>query len=132
MEFPVGDSYHRIFKGMGDLIRAGYAPVLAHVERYQCLYKNVERIDELIKLGCYIQMNSSSLVGGIFNSEANWNRKLLNQGMVHFIASDCHDDEIRTPLMESVVKTLLKKCEEGLVNEICMHNPQKVLENTYI
>lgn len=132
VEFSVRDTYERIYKGMKELIYAGYAPVLAHVERYHCLYKKPELISELIRLGCYIQMNSDSLTGGIFNSEANVNRKLLNNGLVHLVGSDCHRSEIRKPKMKDTVKILQKKCDENLIHKIFLENPANILKNTYI
>jgi protein-tyrosine phosphatase len=132
VEFSVRDTYERIEKGLREFIHSGYAPILAHVERYQHLYKREDLVSELVEMGCYIQMNSDSLCGGIFNTEANLNRKLFNQGLVHLIGSDCHNNEVRKPKMKDTVKTLLKKCDERLVTTIFMENPMNVLENTYI
>lgn len=132
VEFAVGDTFERIFRGMSELVRAGYAPILAHVERYRCLNKREDLISDLIELGCYIQMNSGSLLGGIFNSEANYNRGLLSNGMVHLVGSDCHDDKVRTPVMDQAVRALRKKCDESLIERIFMNNPLNILENTYI
>lgn len=132
VEYSVRDTYENIYKGMGEFIRAGYAPILAHVERYSCLHKREDLVSDLVKLGCYIQMNGSSLIGGIFNSEAALNRKLLNHGLIHFVGSDCHDDKVRVPVMSSVIKNLQKKCDESLVNQIFRENPKKILENKYI
>ncbi|MDD3173963.1 MAG: hypothetical protein PHF63_10025 [Herbinix sp.] len=132
VEFAVRESYETVFRGMGELIRAGYAPILAHVERYLCLHKREDLISELVKLGCYIQMNSSSLMGGLFNTEAVLNRKLINQGLVHFVGSDCHDEKVRIPNMNSAAKALHKKCEVELVNKIFLDNPINILENTYL
>lgn len=132
VEFSVRDSYERIYKGLKELIYSGYAPVLAHVERYHCLYKKADLISELISLGCYIQMNSESLVGGIFNTEANLNRKLLNNGLIHLVGSDCHSSEIRKPKMKDTIKVLRKKCDEGLIHKIFLENPENILKKTYI
>lgn len=132
VEFSTRESYDLIYRGMGELIRAGYWPVLAHVERYRCLIKHEYRISDLIELGCYIQMNGDSVLGGILDSEAIYNRKLVRQGFVHFIGSDCHDDRIRIPCMKSAEKTLQKKCDEGSLKKLFYENPFKVLENTYI
>lgn len=132
VEFSVREDYRTIYKGFGELVRAGYAPILAHVERYQALMKKEHLIVELIELGCYIQMNSNSLIGGIFNTEAAYHRKLLNKGLIHLIASDCHDQEFRVPKMKAVAEVMQKKCEEGLIKQILIDNPLKIIENTYI
>lgn len=132
VEFSTREAYNTIYKGLSNLIRAGYIPILAHVERYHCMEKNEYQIADLIELGCYIQMNCDSLQGGFFDSEAKHNRKLVNQGMVHFLGSDCHDSKNRVPQMQSAVEILQKRCDEGLLRNLCDKNPVSILENTYI
>lgn len=132
VEFSTGAAYNSMYQGLGSLIRSGYIPIVAHIERYHCLEKKEYRIADLIELGCYIQMNCNSLQGGFFDSEAKYNRKLVNQGMVHFLGSDCHDSKNRVPSMKSAIEILKKRCDEGLLNNICYKNPVSVLENIYI
>lgn len=132
VEFSPREAYDTMYHKLGGLILAGYLPVLAHVERYRCFYKNDFRISDLIEMGCYIQMNASSVLGGILDTEASYNRRLVKQGLVHFIGSDCHDDRNRIPCMKTAEITLQKRCDEGLLNRLFYENPFKVLENTYI
>ncbi len=132
IEFPAGETYQTLYRGLGEFILAGYAPILAHVERYRCLKEEEERIEEIIKLGAYIQINSGSLLGGFLNREAAYHRKLVKKGLIHFIASDCHDTDYRPPQMEDTFKTVLKCIDNRLVNQIFLDNPAKILENKYI
>lgn len=132
VEFSTRYSYESIYKGMRKFIVAGYSPIIAHVERYECFRKRDELIVELIELGCYIQMNSSSLVGGVLSIEAKRRRKLVQGGIVHLIASDCHDMNYRVPLMKDIVKNLIKKTDNKIMEDIFIYNPRKILENKYI
>jgi protein-tyrosine phosphatase len=132
VEFSTKDTDQHIYRSLSGLIRAGYIPILAHVERYRCFYKKEYLIHDLIEAGCYIQMNSRSLVGGVLDREAAYHRRLVEQGLVHLLGSDCHDDKVRVPYMTKSVQLIAKKCDESLVNKILFTNPFKVLENTYI
>jgi protein-tyrosine phosphatase len=132
VEFSVKEEYRYIYQGMGKLIRAGYAPILAHIERYQCLKKKKDRMMELIEQGVYLQMNSSSLIGGIFDTEAAYNRKLFEQGLIHLVGSDSHDSRVRVPKMRSAVDALRKKCDEELIQQVFQDNPVKIINNVYI
>lgn len=132
VEFSPGETYQTIFRGLGGLVRGGYLPVIAHVERYRCLYRNEDYINELINLGCYLQMNCDSISGGFLDPEAIYYRGLVKQGLIHFLGTDCHDDKVRTPRMKRAVKQLLKRCDEGLIDKILYQHPIKVLENIYI
>jgi protein-tyrosine phosphatase len=132
VEFSTREHFDPMYQGLSDLIRAGFLPILAHVERYRCLLKKEYRINDFIELGCYIQMNASSLLGSFLDADAIYNRKLLKLGLVHFIGSDCHDDTVRVPCMRMTEKTLQKRCDERLLGRLFYENPLKVLENTYI
>lgn len=132
VEFSVKEEYRYLYQGLGQLLRAGYAPILAHVERYLCLSKKKDRLMELIEQGCYLQMNSSSLIGGIFDTEAAYNRKLFEQGMIHLVGSDSHDSRVRIPRMISAVEALKKKCDEELIRKVFLDNPVKIIKNVYI
>lgn len=132
VEFSFGEKYKAIYQGLGNLIRSGYVPILAHVERYSCLSRSEELIGEIIELGCYIQMNCNSLKGGLFHSKSTENRKLVNNGMIHFLGSDCHDQKIRVPNMKSTVEALYKKCDNKIIDSIVVENPRLLLENIMI
>lgn len=132
IEFSPKETFKNIFRGLGELVRAGYLPILAHMERYQCLHKKEDSALELINLGCYLQMNSGSLIGGILDTEATYCRKLVQRELIHFLGSDCHDDKVRIPSMLKAMERLKKKCDEEVLERIFYEHPFKVLENTYI
>ncbi len=132
VEFSPGEEYRTLYRGLGNLVRAGYAPILAHMERYQCLDKKIERILEIIELGCYIQINCTCLIGGSFHRKANYFYDLMNQGLIHFIATDCHDSIVRTPRMASAVDALRSKVDEEILERILIENPRKIIQNIFI
>ena len=132
VEFSTKDTDQHIYRALSGLIRSGYIPILAHVERYRCFYKKEYLIHDLIEAGCYIQMNSTSLIGGFLDREAAYHRSLMEQGLIHLIGSDCHDEKVRIPYMIKTAQMMIKKYDESLVNKILFTNPLKVLENKYI
>ncbi|TAH67240.1 MAG: protein tyrosine phosphatase [Anaerolineaceae bacterium] len=132
VEFAYGIDYKSMCRGINNLTCHGYIPILAHIERYFCLHRDANKVDELVKMGCYIQMNCHSVMGGFFNADASYNRKLLNNNLVHIVSSDCHSDRTRVPMMQTAVKHLLKKCDEEPVKKIFLENPTRILENIYI
>ena len=132
VEFEVDENYKTIYHGLGSLIRSGYIPILAHVERYISLSRREDLVEELVKSGCYIQMNSSQLIGGLLDTQAHRNRRWLRRGLIHFVGSDCHSDRSRSPIMKDVVNILRRKHEERIIHQIFVDNPTKILENTYI
>ena len=132
IEFSPKEMFNNMFRALSGLISGGYLPIVAHMERYGCLHRNKDRTEELISLGCYLQMNCSSLIGGLLDKDAKYHRRLVEQGMIHFLGSDCHDDKVRMPSMARAWKQMQKKCDEEVLNWIFYEHPHKVLENTYI
>lgn len=132
VEFSTKDTDQHIYRALSGLIRAGYIPILAHVERYRCFYKKEYLIHDLIEAGCYIQMNSRSLIGGFLDREAAYHRSLIEQGLIHLIGSDCHDEKVRIPYMMKAAQMIINKYDESLVSKILFTNPLNVLENKYI
>ena len=58
LEFSTRISYKDLFGYIKAISGKGYRPIIAHVERYGCLYRKEELIRELIGAGAYIQMNT--------------------------------------------------------------------------
>ena len=51
-------------------------------------------ISEFADLGCLIQANSSSIINKPYRKLV---LSMIDNGLVDFIASDCHDISVRTP-----------------------------------
>jgi len=133
VEFLPAVEYNRLFRAVSDFVNAGYIPIIAHAERYQCLRHKKQLICDLIDAGCYIQMNASSLAGNIFNNpDALYNARLINSGLVHFIGSDCHDTIRRKPDIIKAEKAMKKRCGDDIILRVFADNPAKILDNTYI
>lgn len=132
VEFPVSESYNTIRAALHNLLINGYLPVLAHIERYKCLYQNYEDIHELLELGVYMQMNMSSIQGNITNGRTRFCRKLIEKGYVHFLSTDSHSDGMRAPRMREGAEIIRKKFGDEVLNQLLKENGLKMLSNQYI
>lgn len=63
MEFAYEASYAWIMQTVSEVRQMGLQPVLAHAERYECLYKGRDRVAELKTQGAYIQINCERCLG---------------------------------------------------------------------
>lgn len=128
VEFGTENSFSSIFRAVQEFGYAGYMPVIAHVERYGAVFQHMDRAEELVKAGAYLQVNVESLSGGIFNARASFCKKLIKEGLLHFIASDGHDLNRRRIDMKTGGEILQKKKED----KILYKNPVGLLEGKYI
>lgn len=132
VEFGVKRDYDYIYQSLKRLQEYGYRPILAHVERYDCLHKKKDLIEELIKTGFYIQMNTEELMAGLFSRNKSFCTKLFLEGYIHFLGSDCHDTDVRAPYMKKAIDYLSQKAADGLMEEVLYLNPEKLLKNEYL
>lgn len=103
VEFDPNISYGYIKMATRDIIFAGFLPVFAHVERYQCLQKE-HRLDMIRDMGAMFQMNYTSIDGGIFNKNTVMCKNMIKNGYISFMATDMHRVGEREP---KVTKALL-------------------------
>lgn len=133
VEFLPKDSYSQIYHSLKDYIMAGYIPIIAHMERYEVLWKEYDYLDELLKLGVYFQMNGESLMGVPWNPRVLYHRRLLKMGYIHFLGSDCHGSVHRPPIMQTVLKGLHRDWRQGnKIEKILVKNPERMLQNKVI
>jgi protein-tyrosine phosphatase len=132
VEFRVGDSFSRILRGLQNLQYAGYRPIVAHVERYGAVFKKQEYLEQILDLGVYLQMNVNCLIGGFFDREAAYCRKIFNEHKIHFLASDCHRLDWREPMTIEQLEFLKLKCEKEWLLKVLYEHPRKILDGHYI
>ena len=112
VEYNVRTPFRQIRNSIEELSAARYWPIIAHVERYECLVKQMDRIDELLRMKAYLQMNISSIEGGFLNESKRWCRKLLKEGCITFLATDAHNVDSRGPYSQDFIPWLVKNCSE--------------------
>ena len=136
VEFLPGDGYMRLFRAVRRLVQSSYLPVIAHVERYDCL-KEKGRTKELARCGAYLQMNAGSLGGGLFDRRAAWCRKEILRGNIHFIATDMHGAVIRPPELEEAVRWMTRQDRNGqdaggMAKRLLRQNQEHILRDSVL
>jgi tyrosine-protein phosphatase YwqE len=69
----------------------GYKPILAHPERYGFWYKDFEKYREMKDKGVHLQLNMLSLIGHYSPETQKIAEKLVDEGLISFLGSDCHN-----------------------------------------
>ncbi len=132
VKFAGTDTYETIKTGIHRLLIYGYFPILAHVERYDCLYRNYEGIYDLIHLGCYMQMNIASFNRKITDKRMAFCMNLIKYDLVHIISTDSHSDYNRAPRMSEGLNRIRKKCGDQVINQLLIENTKKLINNVKI
>lgn len=104
-------------------------PVIAHPERYKHVQKNIDIIEEYIEMGCLIQCNYGSILE-LYGKEAkNTLKILLKRNLVHFLGSDCHNQDTIYKVIPNAIKKIKRIIGEKNFYIISTKNPKKILEN---
>lgn len=128
VEFKPSDGYQIMRRAVHELVRAGFIPVLAHVERYPCL-REKGKTEELIQSGACLQINAESLLGGMFDRTAAWCMKEIRENRIHFAASDMHRIDSRPPRLKEALKKCSRKSVSPDTAAIFGGNQRYILEN---
>lgn len=88
VEFPFLMVPPHAGQALADLRRRGWVPVLAHPERYTGA--SVDRAGSWRDSGAYLQLNAGSLGGRYGKTAQDLATRLLERGLVDYIASDYH------------------------------------------
>lgn len=131
VEFSPKDEYAYIKSGVQKVLMEGYVPLVAHIERYDALHK-AERIEELIDMGAYMQVNAGSITGRGGFATKHRVLGLLKKELIHVVASDAHDDVERVPALSKAAQTVEKKLGREVAEELFYRNPRRIIEGKLI
>lgn len=72
------------------LRRSGILPVIAHPERYQCLWQSAERLERLVDGGAAALLDTAALVGKYGAAPQRAAERMLELGLYQAACSDAH------------------------------------------
>jgi len=137
IEFSMITPYKEIHTALSNVLRLGVTPVVAHIERYHCLENDEKKVRDLINMGCYTQINSSSVLKPkLFGDTYKFMKKraqfFLEKDLVHFVASDMHNLDPRPPYMQEAYQIISKKYGKSHAEQLFRKNQELLLRSEYI
>lgn len=80
-----------------DILVAGYVPILTHPERLTWINQNYGAVRKLAANGVWMQLTAGSVTGAFGKNAQYWAHRMLDEGIVHLLATDAHDVHRRIP-----------------------------------
>jgi protein-tyrosine phosphatase len=111
-------------------IKAGKCVILAHPERIPFFQKKSALLLDLAEQGVMLQVNIGSLLGKFGNRAKNTAKQLAENKCIHFIASDTHNPETRTPPTRKELLLLEKLLGSKQLQTLYSNNPNRLLGMT--
>ncbi len=132
LEFAPTAFRPQIISGIIQCLSVGKVPIIAHAERYNTFRNDPTLVDDVLKMGAYIQLNADSVMGKHGFFVKRFCHKLLKAEKVHFIASDAHDLKYRPPKLIRCYHRICKKYGETYAKRLFWRNPRAITENKKI
>ncbi|MBF0171103.1 MAG: hypothetical protein HQK87_08455 [Nitrospinae bacterium] len=127
LEFPATLIPAGSLRLVGRLVASGVTPIVVHPERNRQFQADPTLLADYVKEGCLAQITSGSIAGEYGRTPFQTAIRMTEEGWVHFLATDCHDETHRPPGM----KAGLRQAEEILGKEgaraLVMANPSRLL-----
>ncbi|MDR1472987.1 MAG: tyrosine protein phosphatase [Lactobacillales bacterium] len=87
----------------------GIKPVIVHPERYNWVHHNQNVLQHFLNLGCLAQLTAPSLVGSYGIKIKHFAHQLIQDNLVHMIASDAHGLKTRNFYLKEAFDIVRKK-----------------------
>lgn len=129
IEFGFHEDPLRIERLLGDLLAAGYWPVVAHPERYYGLQRMPNYLFDWANRGIVLQVNKGSLFGRFGRGAQALAAAMLERGLVGCVASDAHGPDVRTPDLAGAWDYLAERCSEEMARCLLEDNPWRILRS---
>lgn len=113
-----------------ELTDAGYIPVIAHPERYECIQENPNFLYRCRQLGAFAQMNKGSILGRFGRTAEYTAELLLRHNLFNCIASDAHHAYIRTTDMTELKRYMERQYSLEYGKLLLEQNPLAMLSGT--
>lgn len=127
-EYKSETEFTYIKSSVEELVFAGYIPIIAHVERYDCMRENLEYAQVLRQMGALLQVNAGAVLGKEGGKEKQYIKMLLKNKWVDFVASDSHGLKKRANYMGKCRDYLYRKYDNTYVDEIIENNALGILK----
>ena len=112
-----------------NLVMAGYVPILTHPERLSWVEGHYGLMKQLVAGGVWMQVTAGSLTGKFGRKVQHLAEKMLDEGLVHVLASDAHDPYKRFPNMGEGFARAQRLVGDDEAKSLVFTRPQGILDN---
>lgn len=119
VEFSPNVAFEKLSDALEQICICGYAPVVAHVERYACLVRDFRRTLRLKdELRIFYQMNCATVLERHGFAEKRFVRRMLREEQIDAIATDAHNITTRAAEILAATLALEETCSEDYIERL--------------
>ena len=126
IEMPMDKWTDRMYRELEDLaVRRGLTVVVAHVDRYISPLRTHGIPKRLEQMPVLVQANAEFFLQRATSAMA---LRMLKQGQIHVLGSDCHNLSSRAPNLGAAVKVIEKKINPEIFKHIRKYETEILME----
>lgn len=111
------------------LMSAGYVPVVTHPERLSWIETHYEIFVRLAQRGVWMQITAGSITGRFGKRPRAWAERMLDEGLVHIVATDAHRAQQRPPLLAEARDAVARRLGDAEATMQVTSRPSAILQN---
>jgi protein-tyrosine phosphatase len=115
-------------KFVKQLVQAGFVPIITHPERLSWIEQEFGILRNLVLAGAWMQVTAGSLTGRFGKRPQYWAQRLLQNGLVHILASDAHNVGSRPPRMAHAVAIAAREVGHMEAQNLVVTRPRFILQ----
>lgn len=119
----------RLDEVVEELCAAGYVPVITHPERLSWIEPHYCYIKRLFWAGAWIQLTAGSITGDFGSQPRYWAERMLDEGIVHLIATDAHNAGRRRPSLSRARDAVAQRLGEAEAEHVSVTRPLGIVKN---
>ena len=112
-----------------NLMAAGIVPVITHPERLSWIETHYSVFTDLVKQGAWMQLTAGSLTGRFGKRPQYWSERMLDEGLVHILATDSHHCDKRPPLLAEGRAAAARRLGAEEAHHLVDTRPQAILDD---
>ncbi len=107
---------------------AGVQPVITHPERNRILRAHPERLKKWVHQGCFVQVTGGALTGGFGAGSQQDALRWIDEGLIHFVASDAHNTRSRPLRLQLAYNVVVDRFGQEKARALFQDNPLAAFE----
>lgn len=119
----------RMAEAVFDVMAAGYHPVVTHPERLRWISEHYEMMRALVDAGAWMQLTAGSVTGRFGKRVQYWSERMLDEGLVHILATDAHNLHSRPPVLSEAAEHVAERLGRQAALDMVMTRPRMILAN---
>jgi len=116
----------------GRMTYVDITPVITHPERNPLLQERMEDVARWVRLGCLVQVTAQSFLNRFGKRARQAVEELMERRLVHFVASDAHGTEDRTPVLSEAFQYVAERYGEARATALFLDHPRATLTGRYL